>query len=425
MIKIDKNLKQRFKDYIDRSPKVKTTIRWWDLYKGHYIKLEPNLQKQIFKKAVKKAGGHFTKLERKLKTSRRTIAECSKGNRDPRISTLLKVANFTNFPLDEIEKNIIQLSKSKFKPKLPFKLNSPEGAEIRAAFLSDGHLPKSSIKPAGYFAAELALHEILIKLCKNIFGDFNTRTYFDKETYVTKFPAAIGSALELAGVARGDKRRVKILVPRDILAGSEEIQAAYLRRVFDDEGDVCFDKHGKRAIRITRSTDITSENLIFDSLKPEKWTITKNINTPLNTLLLGEQLLLCKLGIDARIYFEGLYKSRKNRITAKWRIQIGHQDSLRRFAEIINFNLKTKREKLSKVLGSYRIHEFPNGKGEKFVIKILKQIYEKKGYFFYRDLSKEFLKIGKSYDLTGYYLQMLAKRKIIKKVKRGQYVFIN
>jgi transcriptional regulator with XRE-family HTH domain len=425
MIEIDGDIKQKLKDYTSKARKVKTTIHWWDLYKGHYIKLKPGIQKQIFQKAIKKAGGYFTWLEKKLKISRRTIAECWKSKRNPQISTLIKVATFINLPLSKIEKNVIQISKSRFKPNLPFKFRSPEGAEIRAAFLSDGHLPKYPKGSPQYLASEYFLHKRLIKLCKIIFGGFNVHTYFDGKTYVTKFPSGIGSALEIAGIPRGDKRTSKTLVPRDILTSPEEIQTAYLRRVFDDEGDVCFDKHGKRAVRLTRSIDITSRNLNFSLLKAEKWTTIRNKNIPLNMLLLGEQLLLCKLGIDARIYSEGVYKSRRNKITTKWRIQIGQQDSLRKFAEIINFNLFSKRKKLSAALNSYKIHEFPNGKGEEFVTEAFKDICEKKRCFFYKDLSKKFLEIGKSYDLSGYYLQLLLKKKLIKKLKLGQYVFVN
>lgn len=426
-MELEKDIQQELKDYISKTPEVKTTIYWWDLYKGHYIKLEPSLQKQIFKKAIKKVGGHFTWLARKLKISRRTIAECWKLRRNPQIGTLIKIANFINFPLSEIEKNIIQLSESSlnFKPKLPFQLHNKNGAEIRAAFLSDGHIPDHPTKCPSYWAAEIELHKRLIQLCKEVFGDFNPQTKFSSKSYVTRFPAPIGTALELSGVPRKDKRLIKIFVPRDILRGPQEIQAAYLRRVFDDEGDVCFDVHGKRAVRISRSTDITNENLNFSSLKPEKWTIMRSKKLPLNMLLLGEQLLLRKLGIDARIYFEGIYKSRKNKITAKWRIQIGQQDSIRKFSETINFNLKTKRGKLSEVLKSYKVKEFPNGEAEKFAIKILTPIYKKKSFFFFGDLGKELVKTGRGYDLAGYYLKALTEKKMIKKIKRGKYVFIN
>jgi len=150
-----------------------------------------------------------------------------------------------------------------------------------------------------------------------------------------------------------------------------------------------------------------------------------NSAIPINTLLLGEQLLLYKLGIDARIYYEGVYKSQKDKITAKWRIQVGQQDSLRKFAGIIAFNLKSKLKKLSDALKSYKVKEFPNGEAEKFAIKVLNPIYKKRGYFFFGDLGKELVKISRGYDLAGYYLKILTEERIVKKVKRGKYVFLN
>jgi len=60
----DKDIKQRLNDYISKTPEIKTTIHWWDLYEGHYIKIASDLQEHIFQKAIKKAGGHFTWLEK-------------------------------------------------------------------------------------------------------------------------------------------------------------------------------------------------------------------------------------------------------------------------------------------------------------------------------------------------------------------------
>ena len=414
---------QKFKEYVEKAPDCKTTIHFWDLYPGHYTKLKKEFQKQFFKESIKKGGNYYTNLSKKLGISRRTIAECSKCKTNPQISIILRIAKFLNFPLEEIEKNILEVSN--LKPKFPFNLHSPEGAEIRAAFLSDGHLPARPIKPPTYMAFEIELHKRLVRLCKRVFGDFDAQTKFSGKTHVTLFPAVIGTALELAGVPRKDKRLVKTFVPKDILLGQRRIQASYLRRVFDDEGDVCFDKHGKRAVRITRSTDITNQNLNTASLKSEKWTFIKKLNVPISHLLYGEQLLLCKLGIDARVYSEGLYKSLNNRITAKWRIQIGQQSSLRKFAELINFNLKEKQEKLSKMLKSYKREKFPNGEGEKFSIRVLKSIYSRKGYIMFGDLAKELIKTGRSYDLAGWYLKILIEKKVIQKIKRGKYVFIN
>ena len=69
--------------------------------------------------------------------------------------------------------------------------------------------------------------------------------------------------------------------------------------------------------------------------------------------------------------------------------------------------------------------EFPNGEAEKFAIKVLNPIYKKRGYFFFGDLGKELVKISRGYDLAGYYLKILTEERIVKKVKRGKYVFLN
>lgn len=413
---------QRFEDYVKDSPGVKTEIHWWDLYGGHYVKMNRCLQKEVFQKAIKKAGC-FTFLSRELNINRRTIAECSKGKRDPQISILLKVANFVDFPLDDIERNIIEISN--LTPKFPFRLDNPCGAEIRAAFLSDGHIPGNPIKCPMYLALETDLHESLITLCKEIFGDFTTKTVFNGRAHTTRFPAVIGTALELSGVPRGKKGSVNIFIPKDILLGSERMTTSYLRRVFDDEGDVCFDKHGKRAVRVTRSACILDLDIDIAPINSQKWTSVRNSRIPLNTLLLGERLLLCNLGIDAKMYSEGVYKSLDSKITAKWRIQIGQQDSLKKFSELVNFSLKEKKERLLMVLNSYKIKEFPNGEGEKFVIRFLQTLYAQKHYFTFGDLGKEFTRIGRSHDLAGRYLKILIEKKIIKKMGRGKYVFCN
>lgn len=411
------DVKTEFQEYVRGAPRIKTIIRWWGLCPRHYVKLKKDFQRQLFQNAIETTGC-FTLLGKRLSVSRKTIAGCFKCKMSPQISTLLKIAKIINFPLSEIEKNIVEISN--LKPKFPFKLHNPEGAEIRAAFLSDGHIPNSPIKSPMYVACEEELHWRLIELCKKVFGEFIAKPGKGHRTLQTRFPAVIGTALELAGVPRGDKRLKVCFVPRDIMTGSKNIQAAYLRRAFDDEGDVCFSGN-KRAVRLTRSTAVTA---IEPSLPiGQKWTHIKNLNIPYNTLLFGEKLLLYKLGINAKMYREGVYRSLGGQITAKWRICIYQQDNLRKFAENINFNLKNKAEKLVRALDSYKVKEFPNGEGEKFVIKILEPIYNKNGYVRFGDLGRELEKTGRTYDLAGRYLKILTAKNILKKVRYGVYVF--
>lgn len=405
-----------FDEYLELAKPVKTLINWYDLYQGHSVNLNKEFQKRIFESAVNKAG-NFSELGRKLKINRKVISNILKNKYNPKIKTLIKVADYVDYPLEFINKEIVEVVG--LKPKFPFILNNKEGAEIRAAFLSDGHVDKNPTYPSQYCAFEKELHERLINLCKIIFGEFNTKTYFGNKSYVTRFPSVIGDALELSGIPRGNKTLKNCYIPKDILVGNREIQTSYLRRVFDDEGDVCFDKYGKRAVRITRSAGI--DNLSVD-IVPEKWTRSSLPKDIKNNLLFGEQLLLLKLGIDARLYPEGAYKAKNGNLTAKWRIQIGQQDNLRKFAKLINFSLKEKREKLNKILNSYRQKKCPHGKGREKVLQFIKKIYKKKGFFRYGDLGKELVKKERSYDLAGYYLKFFLDKKIIKKNKQGIYV---
>src|SRR3989344_5099723 len=412
---INQKIEHSLKTYINECPEVKTIIHWDDLYKGHYLELDNNFQKEIFEKAVKKAG-NYCELGRVLSIGRKTISACSKGKCSPQIKVLYKISNYVIYPLDDINSKIIEVSG--LKPKLPFQLHNKEGAEIRAAFLSDGHIDKNQTSPAQYCAYELELHERLVSLCKEVFGEFEARTYFNNGSHITKFPAVIGRALELSGVPKGDKRLANSHLPKDILLGNKEIQIPYLRRVFDDEGDVCFDKHGKRAVRITRSVNINYSTIEIPSERWVRFQLPDNIR---QNLLSGEQLLLLKLGIDARLYPEGIYNSKNGNLTAKWRIQIAQQDQLKKFAELIGFNLDRKRQKLREMIKSYQFRKLPNGKAKNESLDFIENTIKNKGFFKYSDLAKEIVKSGRSYDMAGRYIRFFLEQKRIKKIKRGIY----
>jgi len=406
-----------FQEYLNLTKPVKTTVCWYNLYLGHRLILNEGFKNKIFKRAINKAG-NISELARKIRIDRKMISNVINSHYNPKIKTLIKIAEYINYPLDKINCEIKQIHG--LKPKLPFNLSSEEGAEIRAAFLSDGHVDRYPTKQAQYCALEKELHQKLISLCKTVFGEFKCKTYLGNKSYTTKFPAIIGGALELSGVPRGNKTLSNVCVPKDILLGSKEIQISYLRRVFDDEGDVCFDKSGKRAIRLTRSTSLKNLEI---NIPPEKWTRINNIPQDVkNNLILGEQILLIKLGIDARLYPEGFYKNKNGGITTKWRIQIAQQDQLRKFAKLINFSLKRKKEKLNKILKSYQFRKLPNGRGKKEAFEFLTKLFKKKRFFRYNDLGKYFIKTGRSYDLAGEYLNFFIHQKMIKKIKRGIYV---
>ncbi|MBI2141796.1 hypothetical protein HYU16_05245 [Candidatus Woesearchaeota archaeon] len=419
MVKIDLHLQKSLTSYKNKSPSVKTLIHWYDLYERHSIKIENNFLLLLLRRAIYKAG-NISNLGKELHISRKVLSTLLHGRYNPKIITLRKVAEYVNYPLNKIDKKVIELRN--LKPNLPFNLNTKEGAEIRAAFLSDGHNDKNPAGKPQYCALEKELHVRLIELCGIVFGAFKAKTIFNNRSYITRFPAVLGSALKLSGVPRGSKQIANCYVPKDIFLGSKQIQTAYLRRCFDDEGDVCFDSHGKRAVRLARSVDITT-SCNWNNLPSEKWIRYNLPDTIRNNLLFGEWLLLLRLKIDARFYPEGIYLSKNKQITAKWRIQIGQQDNVRRFSNLIGFNLRNKKEKLSKMINSYKFRKLPNGEGRKQALFFIRKVYNEKGYFQFNDLGKELVAGGRSHDLAGMYLKEFIERGLISKVKRGIYIF--
>ena len=408
-----------FQEYLNLAKPTKTTIHWYDLYEGHYLKLEPYFQKQLFNQAVEKAGD-YSKLGRKLNIGRKTISGCYNLQINPQIKVLKKVAEYLNYHLEDINNKIIKVAG--LIPNFPFNLDNQKGAEIIAAFISDGHVDKNPTALSQYCAYEKELHTRLINLCNDIFGDFKTKTYFNSRSHITKFPSPIGDSLDLVGIPRGNKTLKNFYLPRYILLGDKDIQTSYLRRVFDDEGDVCFDNCGKRAVRMTRSLNIGDLDI---NLPSEKWTRYKLPTNIQHNLIMGEQILLLNLGIDAKLYPEGVYKSKNGNITAKWRIQIGQQDQIRKFAELINFNLDLKREKLNNILSSYKQRQLPNGKGKEEALKFIRNTFKEQGFITFGDLGKEMVRTERSYDLAGMYLKYFQEKCLIRKVKRGVYEFIN
>lgn len=406
-----------FSEYKDKCPKVETRIDWWRLYPGHSIIISQKSQDMLLRKALKKSG-NCSSLAQKMGTTRTTIKGLYHGKRTFRIRSLSKLLYYLGEDPDHINDEIVEISGLK-RPKLPFMMDTPEGAEVVAAFLSDGHLPKKAFRNPMYCACEEELHNGLISACKKVFGTFEVEVRKGHKSLLTRFPCAIGSALRLAGVPEGDKGLRNPFLPRNILLDAERIQTAYLRRVFDDEGDVSFSQ-SKRAIRLTRST-VIGANSPPRSIEPERWVYGIR-DTPINNLILGEYLLLRKLGIDAKLYREGIYMARNKRVSAKWRIQIAQQDNLRLFSEKIGFSHSLKSQKLKNALDSYKMKQSSNGATEQIIWRHTLELSKRKEQFTFKDIGKKLISLGLSYDFAGKFLRKFLKAGRITKIRRGVYI---
>ncbi len=408
-----------FSEYKALSPKTKTITNWWQLYPTTSIKLNVEYQREIFGDAVNKAG-NYSALAKQLHISRKCMSACHRLERLPAVECLAKVLRYLRRDLNEASGRIIEIGGLK-KPLLPFNLKSPEGAEITAAFLSDGHLPKLPFKNPMYCANEKELHARLISLCKKIFGEFNGRIKAGHNALLTRFPVPIGIALERAGVPRGDKGIRNPFLPRHIFTGNNKLKSAYLKRAFDDEGDVHISKI-KRAIRLTRSVD-AGEFHKSEKIKPQRWCYGFS-DTPINNLIMGEYLLLRKIGIDARLYPEGLYLSKSGKTTAKWRIQIAQQDNVVRFAEKIGFNHSEKMKKLRRAMNSYLRKKSPDGATERKVDGFIERLSKQKRTITFKDIAKKMVMMGMTYDYAGYFLKKSVDKHKLEKIRRGVYIVI-
>lgn len=424
-MKLDRDTNQRFKDYTGEAPKVKTTIHWWNLYSIRSVRIKPELQVEIVKLAIRKAGNQ-EKAAKVINVKQTTISKWLLLQRDICVCNLIKLCNSIGYPLDKIERNIIKISGLKY-PNLPFNLVSPEATKIRAAFLSDGHVPQKITSAPEYKSKDIEAHNNLILRCKKVFGNFKTEIKFvqEEQVFVTKFPSIIGDALSLSGVPRGNKCLINPYVPIDIVSGTPELKKYYLQQVFDDEGSVSVEKRAGGKIILGRSNIVGKNSELkrrYTSNKKLNLSFLKKCRKKINNLIWGENLLLNLLGIETKLYTAGVWKNKKGMVSLQWRLEISTKKDLENFQKSVGFTLDDKKRKLKRLINGVR-YSFHNYEGIKFTkTKILE--VNNNGIFKFRDLAQIFQKENRCISLTSHYIKKLENENFVKKVKQGIYQLI-
>ncbi|PIQ98410.1 MAG: hypothetical protein COV64_01420 [Candidatus Nealsonbacteria bacterium CG11_big_fil_rev_8_21_14_0_20_39_9] len=422
-MELDKDIKQRLNDYIGKALKVKTTIHWWDLYPIRSVKIKPELQVKIVRSAIKKAGSQ-EKVAKIINVKQATISKWLLLQRDIFVCNLINLCNFVGCPFNKVERNIVKISGLKY-PNLPFNLTSPEAIKIRAAFLSDGHVPRKITAAPHYKSNTMKAHRDLILRCKKIFGSFKIRTKYikDDHVFVTKFPSVIGDTLALSGVVRGNKSLINPYIPADIILGDRETKKSYLQQVFDDEGGVGIERRSGGKIILARNCVIDKinglkENWVQD--KKLKQVLLEKSKRKINNLIYGESLLLNSLGIVTNLYvMKNFWISKVGTISAQWALEIFTKKDLENFRKTVGFTLNDKREKLEQLISNLR-YSFHNNEGIEFAKTKIFEI-EKNNSFKFSDLAKMFKKEKRCISLTSHYIKKLENEKFIKKVKQGIY----
>ncbi|NCO80445.1 hypothetical protein GW869_01575 [bacterium] len=145
--------------------------------------------------------------------------------------------------------NIKSKSKELAKKILPL-YASPKLAEIIAAILTDGHIDWYTSDDRPRPRKTLLYSDVkeeckwFLKTCKDIFGIngeaqkyHSTTGYSEGDSYrAVIHNATLARTLILAGAPAGDKTKVGYLIPKWILAGSQEIKKDFLRILYNFDG---------------------------------------------------------------------------------------------------------------------------------------------------------------------------------------------
>src|SRR3989344_8224252 len=234
-------------------------IHIWDLQTSYiYIKFNRDFREKFFKLAREKFG-NFNLVGRFLNVKRpdTTIAKNRRyGTNCCPLGLMIKLSNEIRVPLEELEKNIVEIryktnlykrggssGKPIINPKLPVVVNE-DFAEILGHICGDGTISKSNPRKGidlKYVNSEPALIDSFQDLVRNVFGDIEPNIIrrngigYTRENYVLQYPSIV--SLFILNVF-DYKTDIDMELPSFIFDMNPKAKAKFLRAMFDDESCV-------------------------------------------------------------------------------------------------------------------------------------------------------------------------------------------
>ena len=300
---------------------------------GHlYLEVENNFKKEFFSLVLSKTKT-CSGLARLLHTPRSNIDSWIKSRGFP--LWILKKIYFhypeisKEFPISVFEKkiNLLRGMTNLFgikNPKLPIVL-TPKLASVLGHFLGDGGIKKRDLTPiyCNIYADVIA---VFLSDLSSAFGkvDYNIerRKLTSGELIYCTFPTALGLILvKNFGFYAGKKvKNVDLGAPEVILESSDdEIKSAFVRALFDDEGNVNF---SPKEIRLQMS----NEQIVVDLRD-----------------------ILMSLGISCNPISKF-----DNHGNPAWYFSISSQKDILLFKELVGSCIREKNDLLEKLLNSYQ-----------------------------------------------------------------------
>ena len=332
-------------------------IHIWDLPTEHiYIKFNEVFRENFFKLAHKKFG-NFNLVGRFLNVKRpdTTIAKNWRyGTNCCPLGLMIKLSNEIRVPLEELEKNIVEIrhktnlckrggssGKPIINPKLPVVVNE-DFAEILGHICGDGTISKSNPKKGlsfNYINSELSLIEFFQNLMRIVFGEIEPNiirrngVHYKRENYVLQYPSIV--SLFVLNVF-DYKTDADMELPSFLGYMPTQAKARFLRAMFDDESCV----------------QVNSKAILF-GLKPLK-------------PVLDVMKLLNEFGIrTGRIhkYTKGIYN----------KFEIADQSSILKFKIFIGFKHPEKIRKLNRIIeNGWRFERYCNHKAKERIIELIR-----------------------------------------------------
>jgi hypothetical protein len=241
---------------------------WYALRGTTSMYLEKNYQRELLKDAIDKAVG-VKALQQELDkvgahTHRDSIYDYWSGRANGMFTEkLIPILRYLNRDLDEPNKHIRALGKGEAieNPKLPFKLDTTDGARLLAARLSDGTLYTTEGRGPrfSYRNNDEEQRNRVAESLRNVFGEINTKyihytEYGRDRSLITTLPEIVGHVLMRAGAVSGEVIKQNPDIPTFIRQGTKEMKQEYMRQVFGDEGTV---RTRTATPEMSRAVDVT------------------------------------------------------------------------------------------------------------------------------------------------------------------------
>ncbi|MBU4123983.1 MAG: hypothetical protein KKI14_00730, partial [Nanoarchaeota archaeon] len=280
--------------------------------------------------------------------------------------------------LKETEQNIFKIGvksggKGLVNPKLPFNLNSVDGAIIISSILHDGGIA-TTLNPY-YFNSDKKIRRKVYNAMSNVFGDIYSAANPKKERLL--FPKIIGIVLvNCIGLKSGNKVVTNLEIPHFIMDADEIIRGAFLKQAFDDEGCI-----SRNEIYLSLSANVTCISKMF-----RKKILKNKLLKYSSEIFKGDKKLLESFGISINnivVDQTSFIKDNKLHLRHRWKLCITTKKNLEIFFSKINFDIDYKKIRLRKLIEKYTRYEKTKFLPTEALIKTLKifcEIEEKYGY---------------------------------------------